>query len=84
MDVTFIMIPGYCSDENWSLLDDDMKKNMSFKSRADGEFWMSFRDFCHQFQEITICTLGPDFDGDGSGDKAGTWIKTMSCQFLHS
>ena len=59
------------SDENWDLLDDEVKEKISFTSKADGEFWMSFKDFCRQFQEITICTLGPDFDGDGSGDKAG-------------
>jgi len=59
------------SDENWNLMDEEMKKKMSFTSKADGEFWMSFRDFCKQFQEITICTLGPDFDGDGKGDQPG-------------
>ncbi|KAF6041126.1 hypothetical protein EB796_000562 [Bugula neritina] len=59
------------NDENWNLMDEEMKKKMSFTSKADGEFWMSFRDFCKQFQEITICTLGPDFDGDGKGDQPG-------------
>ena len=61
----------YFSDENWNLLDEDFKRKISFTSKADGEFWMGFKDFCRQFQEITICTLGPDFDGDGSGDQPG-------------
>ena len=61
----------FISDENWNLLDEEAKRKISFTSKADGEFWMSYRDFCKQFQEITICTLGPDFDGDGSGDHPG-------------
>ena len=42
---------------------------MEMERRDDGEFWMNFRDFCRQFQEVTICTIGPDFDGDGVSDK---------------
>jgi len=62
----------FCSDdEHWNLLDEEQKQKISFTSRADGEFYMSYRDFCRQFQEITICTLGPDFDGDGIGDMPG-------------
>lgn len=61
----------FSSDENWNLLDEEAKRKISFMSKADGEFWMSYRDFCKQFQEITICTIGPDFDGDGSGDHPG-------------
>lgn len=74
------------SDENWNLLEEDVKNKLSFKNRADGEFWMSFRDFCRQFQEITICTLGPDFDGDGSGDKAGNirGIKSPTTHLLNT
>ncbi|XP_067932406.1 calpain-A-like [Watersipora subatra] len=59
------------NDDHWNLLDEEKKKKIAFTSKADGEFWMSFRDFCIQFQEITICTLGPDFDGDGKGDHPG-------------
>jgi hypothetical protein len=40
-------------------------------TKDDGEFWMSYRDFCKQFQEVTICLTGPDFDGDGEADAVG-------------
>ena len=34
--------------------------------KADGEFWMDFfKDFVHEFEEVSICTMGPDFDQDG-------------------
>ena len=35
----------------------------------DGEFWMEFfTDFCREFEEVSICTLGPDFNHDGVVD----------------
>ena len=36
-----------------------------------GEFWMEFfTDFCREFEEVSICTLGPDFNHDGAVDEA--------------
>ncbi|ELT98268.1 hypothetical protein CAPTEDRAFT_97820 [Capitella teleta] len=55
-------------DSNWQWVDDDTKRYMEMTHRDDGEFWMSFKDFCRHFQEVTICTTGPDFDGDGVTD----------------
>ena len=41
----------------------------------DGEFWMEFfTDFCREFEEVSICTLGPDFNHDGVVD-ASTYTK---------
>lgn len=31
----------------------------------DGEFWMEFDDFQEEFEELTIATIGPDFNQDG-------------------
>ncbi|XP_071101903.1 calpain-A-like [Haliotis cracherodii] len=36
--------------------------------KDDGEFWMSLADFTKYFQQITICSLTPDFDIDGGSD----------------
>ncbi len=47
---------------------------MEVEKSEDGEFWMPFKDFCRQFQEMTICTTGPDFDGDGISDIAGEQV----------
>jgi hypothetical protein len=40
-----------------------------------------FTDFCREFEEVSICTLGPDFNHDGSVDQAeavkvtfGEWL----------
>ena len=44
---------------------------MGVTSLADGEFWMEFGDFCQQFEEASVCTLGPDYDNDGKVDHVG-------------
>lgn len=36
---------------------------------GDGESWMSYEEFAKQFEEVSICTRGPDFDGDGDVDQ---------------
>ena len=54
--------------------------------KADGEFWMDyFKDFVHEFEEVSICTMGPDFDHDGQVDNAqctitlhGSWIANVN------
>ena len=51
---------------------------MEVEQRDDGEFWMSYKDFCRHFQEVTICTTGPDFDGDGITDEAGNSLLSFS------
>lgn len=59
------------NDINWNLVDSNIKQEIGLQSKDDGEFWMSYRDFCKQFQEVTICLTGPDFDGDGEADDVG-------------
>lgn len=62
---------------NWTWVDDQTKKEIGLQAKDDGEFWMSYRDFCKQFQEVTICQYGPDFDGDGVVDKFGEEIQLL-------
>ena len=64
----------FISDRNWKWVDEETKKKIQQESKDDGEFWISFKDFYHQFGEVTICLLGPDFNGDGTSDKIGTKI----------
>lgn len=56
---------------NWKLVPEKTKRQMGLHNLYDGEFWMEFfSDFCREFEEVSICTLGPDFNADGSVDTA--------------
>lgn len=61
----------FFSDINWNLVNEDIKQEIGLQSKDDGEFWMSYRDFCKQFQEVTICLTGPDFEDDEEVESAG-------------
>ena len=58
------------------------RRAISGKLQYDGEFWMEFfTDFCREFEEVSICTLGPDFNHDGVVEAAeavkvtfGEWL----------
>ncbi|KAK3599373.1 hypothetical protein CHS0354_036379 [Potamilus streckersoni] len=73
------------NDVNWTWVDDETKLRLGMESKDDGEFWMSYRDFCRHFFELTICLMGPDFDGDLVSDTAshievikGEWIEGIN------
>ncbi|KAL3857922.1 hypothetical protein ACJMK2_012547 [Sinanodonta woodiana] len=73
------------NDVNWTWVDDKTKQQLGMESKDDGEFWMSYRDFCRHFSELTICLMGPDFDGDLVSDTAshmkiikGEWKEGIS------
>lgn len=57
--------------EDWDYVPDVIKEELELTSKDDGEFWMSFDDFRHQYCNMIICNLAPDFDHDGISDKAG-------------
>ena len=59
------------NSELWKLVAEKTKRAMGLHNLYDGEFWMEFfDDFCREFEEVSICTLGPDFNHDGSVDQA--------------
>uniref|UniRef100_A0A3B5M7W9 Calpain catalytic domain-containing protein n=1 Tax=Xiphophorus couchianus TaxID=32473 RepID=A0A3B5M7W9_9TELE len=49
---------GPASSE-WNAIDSAEKDEMLCKME-DGEFWMSFQEFLHQFSRLEICNLTPD------------------------
>jgi len=69
-------------DKQWDHVDTKVKSDMGLQYMKDGEFWIDFfTDFCREFEEVSICNLGPDFDLDGKVDNHnaikliyGEWI----------
>ncbi|XP_041373111.1 calpain-9-like isoform X2 [Gigantopelta aegis] len=41
-------------------LSEEIKNDIKFRRREDGEFWMEFEDFMPNFDEINMCHLQPD------------------------
>ena len=52
-------------------MDQATKDYLGYADKDNGEWWMAYDDFIHHFNDVTICTVGPDFDNDGepSGDR---------------
>ncbi|XP_037782723.1 LOW QUALITY PROTEIN: calpain-A-like [Penaeus monodon] len=59
------------TDSLWSGVPEEQRQKLGVNSLSDGEFWMSYDDFCEQFEEVSVCTIGPDFDNDGTVDHVG-------------
>ncbi|XP_038108529.1 calpain-A isoform X6 [Culex quinquefasciatus] len=53
---------GAWSDQSaeWRFIPDEQKEELGLSFDNDGEFWMSYRDFCKYFDRIEICNLSPD------------------------
>ncbi|CAG0885337.1 unnamed protein product [Darwinula stevensoni] len=63
--------PWCDGDENWRYVDESTKRKLDLQHQADGEFWITYEDFCLEFEEVSMCTMGPDFDSDGIVDRIG-------------
>lgn len=50
----------YFRSQEWQFIADDVKEDLGLTFDADGEFWMSFKDFQRHFQRLEICNLSPD------------------------
>ena len=68
----------------WRFVHDETKEDIGLTFDADGEFWMSSKDFMTHFQRVEICNLSPDSleEDYGSSDKKkwemslyeGAWV----------
>lgn len=68
----------------WKLLSEAEKKEIGLSYDDDGEFWMSFSDFCGNFTKVEVCMLSPDSAGDSDRKRwemqinQGTWQAHVS------
>ena len=43
--------------KEWETLSKGERQKLDIKVENDGEFWMTFKDFCNHFTSLTICVL---------------------------
>ncbi|CAL1530828.1 unnamed protein product, partial [Lymnaea stagnalis] len=60
-------------------LSPEMRHDLEFTDKDDGEFWISFEDFATNFDEIQLCHLYPEAFIDQLADskKKQQWIATV-------
>ena len=49
-----------CRSPEWQFIPDEEKENLGLTFEADGEFWMSYKDFMRYWDQVEICNLSPD------------------------
>jgi calpain len=47
-------------DEKWNSVPEDVRKTLGLTLAPDGEFWMSFKDFIANFDDLMLGHLTPD------------------------
>ncbi|XP_078483722.1 calpain-9-like isoform X2 [Ciona intestinalis] len=59
---------------SWNRVPDE-KQRLDVEFGEDGEFWMSYEDFCRCYTKLEICNLGPDAVEDD--DVSTQWITSL-------
>ena len=69
--------------EEWNFIPDDEKERMGITFDSDGEWWMSYKDFIENFDQLEICNLSPqsmvDCEHEGAqwcvSQWSGEWVE---------
>lgn len=63
------------SSRAWEYVTDEDKERLGVADVDNGEWWMTYQDFTRHYSDVTLCTIGPDFNRDGevTGDR---WLLT--------
>ena len=57
----FVFSSALASSSKWNLIPADKRKKMLEEgAREDGEFWMSYEDFCQHFSDFEMCSVTID------------------------
>lgn len=51
---------NFFSSPEWQFISESQKEELGLNFDADGEFWISFKDFQQHFNRLEICNLNPD------------------------
>merc|ERR1719427_1302036 len=73
----------YADDSRaWDNVIEEDKERLGVADVDNGEWWMTYNDFTRYYSDVTMCTIGPDFNRDGevTGDRwllstiKGQWV----------
>ncbi|XP_061097167.1 calpain-3-like [Conger conger] len=70
--------------KEWASLSTPERKRLQQQNTAEGDFWMSFKDFTRQFTKVEICNLTPDTLEEDTVHKwtvsvnEGRWVRGCS------
>uniref|UniRef100_S4RSU5 Calpain-3 n=1 Tax=Petromyzon marinus TaxID=7757 RepID=S4RSU5_PETMA len=67
--------PWSDASKEWNEITPSEKQRLQLISAEDGEFWISFQDFCRNFTKLEICNLSPDALAD---DRTNKWTVSVS------
>ncbi|XP_043232362.1 calpain-B-like isoform X11 [Amphibalanus amphitrite] len=62
------------SSPEWQYIPEESRQEIGLTFDADGEFWMTYKDFIGNFQRLEICNLSPDsLEEDDEENKTKRW-----------
>ncbi|XP_037087071.1 calpain-B-like isoform X2 [Pollicipes pollicipes] len=62
------------SSPEWQYIPEESRQQIGLTFDADGEFWMTFKDFLGNFQRLEVCNLSPDsLEDDDEEIKTKRW-----------
>ena len=64
--------PWADGSEEWGSIPEEEKDSLGITFDNDGEWWMSFNDFCKHFDQLELCHLPPESMVEK--DEAAKWF----------
>ncbi|XP_024122539.1 calpain-5 [Oryzias melastigma] len=66
--------PWSDSSREWTKISDTERHNLGLTVEDDGEFWMSFRDWCRHFSDADVCHIADPSQTWNEALHFGKWI----------
>ena len=59
--ITVSMLNHYCRSSKWKEIPVAVREELGVKIEKDGEFWMEFSDFTHNYTYVEVCHVASPF-----------------------